>query len=168
MQFRRLRNSLEDRRYRNFPLTQIPSTALQVRTNSSVYGECYETYVCIPNAALISVRRWGGYGKTGTPLIPFYEKDIQMYFNQQLPPWWMFPPMGPTSPSTPPIDPAAQITQWKQSLEALEKAFKKEEKPKDKKPDGSVVGMVLFMLLMSPITGPVVFWLFQQNPLVHR
>lgn len=90
-----------------------------------------------------------------------------MYSNA-LPPWWMFPPMGPTSSTTPPPDPAAQITQWKQSLEALEKAFKKEEKPKDKNPEVSVIGMMLFMILISPITGPVVFWLYSQNPLVHR
>lgn len=90
-----------------------------------------------------------------------------MYFNQQMPPPWLWPQAGPTQ--TAPSDPAATITQWIQSLETLKKAFKEEKKDdKPKKPEVSIIGMTLFMLLMSPLTGPVVFWLFQQNPLVHR
>lgn len=90
-----------------------------------------------------------------------------MFYNSMPP--WMFPPMGPTSPAVNP-DPAAQITQWINSLETLKKAFKEEKKdgPKEKKPDVSIIGMMLFMVLISPITGPLVYWCFQQNPLVHR
>lgn len=93
-----------------------------------------------------------------------------MYLNNSMPPWWAFPPMGPTSPAVQP-DPAAQITQWINSLETLKKAFKEEKKEEKKpsKPDGSVIGMMLFMLLMSPVTGPIIFWFFQQSAgIIHR
>lgn len=93
-----------------------------------------------------------------------------MYYNNSMPPWWALPPMGPTSPATQP-DPAAQITQWINSLETLKKAFKEEKKEERKKegPNASVLGMMLFMVLMSPITGPVVYYFFQLSAnLVHK
>lgn len=81
----------------------------------------------------------------------------------QPPPWWMFPPQGATSNI--PSDPAAQITGWIRSLEELKKAFKEEKKddkkPEKKGPNPNVIGMMLFMLLVSPITGPAMFHFFQ-------
>lgn len=89
-----------------------------------------------------------------------------MYGNyaMQQPPWWMFPPQGPTSPM-PPQNPAEQITGWIRSLEELKKAMKEEKKeekkPEKKGPNPSVLLMMLFMMLVSPITGPAMYHFFQ-------
>lgn len=88
-----------------------------------------------------------------------------MYGYANMPPPWMWPP-GPSTPSSPPQDPVQMITQWQQSLDALKKAFK-EEKKEEKKPDKgftpSIWGTALFMLLISPITGPMMFSYFQAS-----
>ncbi len=80
--------------------------------------------------------------------------------------------MPPPPASNQPIDYVSHITQSIQQLEALKKAFKEEKKPDDKKKSegqASVIGMMLFMILMSPITGPIVFYFFQLSAnLVHR
>lgn len=89
-----------------------------------------------------------------------------MYNN--MPPFNVWYP--PTPPPAGPIDYVSHITQSIQQLEALKKAFKEEKKEdKGKRPDGSVVGMMLFMILMSPITGPIVYYFFQLSAnLVHK
>lgn len=88
------------------------------------------------------------------------------YPNTMIPPPWMWP-QGPQSPSTPPMNPAEQITNWIKSLEELKKVMKEgDKKPddkKDNKPKGNpqVVLMALFMLLIAPITGPAMYHFFQ-------
>lgn len=68
----------------------------------------------------------------------------------------------------PSSNPLEQIRLWKQSIEELEKAFKKEEKKDDKDKDKdkkkqeiSVPALALFLLLMSPITGKIMLGFFQ-------
>lgn len=83
-------------------------------------------------------------------------------YQNSIPPPWMWP-SGPST--TPVLDPAQQITGWIRSLEELKKAFK-EEKKEEKKKDGpipSVFGMMLFMLLIAPITGPLMYHFFQMG-----
>ena len=85
------------------------------------------------------------------------------------PPWGVAPQQSgvvyvPSPPTGPPPDPVAMITQWKHSLEAMEKAFKKEEKKDDKKPRGQdlqVLNMMFLMILLSPITGPLMSYFFK-------
>lgn len=85
-------------------------------------------------------------------------------FNQ-----WGYPPQQPVVFIPPQNTPSGfdidGITRQIAGLEALKKLMKeekKDDKPKEaKKPDGSVIGMMLFMLLMSPITGPFIYMLFQ-------
>lgn len=72
------------------------------------------------------------------------------------PPFWGWPP----APSTP-VDPFSQINQTISWLEHMKKSLKEDKKPEDdkkKKPPASeVIAMVLFMTLMSPIVGPIVY-----------
>lgn len=83
------------------------------------------------------------------------------------PPWGFSPPQSgvvyvPQPAPGPAPDPLQQIVQWKHSLEQLEKAFKKEEK-KDSKPrggDANVLNMMFLMILLSPITGPLMSHFF--------
>jgi len=89
-------------------------------------------------------------------------------FNQ---PYGGWPPQYPNQPvvfippsnTTPPSNPLDQIREWKHSLEELEKAFKKDEKKDDKKkPEPlSVPSVMLLMILLSPITGPIMSRFFQ-------
>lgn len=82
-------------------------------------------------------------------------------YNNTMPPPWMWP----SQPSAAPLsNPAEQITGWIKSLEELKKHFKegdKKDDPKKKGQDVSVISMMLFMLLIAPITGPAMFHFFQ-------
>lgn len=81
-------------------------------------------------------------------------------YQNNMPPW-----MWPTGPSSPSQDPAQQIAGWILSLESLKKHFKEEKKDEKKKepPVPSVFGMMLLMLLVSPITGPMMYHFFQMT-----
>jgi hypothetical protein len=83
-----------------------------------------------------------------------------MYYQNTMPPPWMWP-SGPTS--QPQLDPAQQIAGWITSLEALKKHFKEEKKPDDKKKpeQPSLFGVALLMILISPVTGPLMYRFFQ-------
>lgn len=86
-------------------------------------------------------------------------------------PWFGMPqPTGvPQPPPQMPPDPVAVISGWIKGLEELKKAVKEEKKDDDKKkpekkaPDMSLFAMCLFMLLVSPITGPTMYHFFQQS-----
>lgn len=84
-----------------------------------------------------------------------------MYYNQMggMPPYMPWYPPQPQT--TAPVDPVAQISQWITGLEALKRSFKEDKKPDDEKkkkpPASEVVAMILFMTLMSPIVGPIVY-----------
>lgn len=84
-----------------------------------------------------------------------------MYYQNTMPPPWMWP-SGPSS--QPQLDPAAQIAGWITSLKTLEEHFKnKEKKPDEKKktPQPSMFGTALLMILISPVTGPLMYRFFQ-------
>lgn len=103
-----------------------------------------------------------GASVTRSPhLVNFPKKEITMYGYNNMPPPWMWG-MGPPSQAAP-QDPVTMITQWQTSLDALKKAFKEEKKddPKKKGQDVSVISMMLFMLLIAPVTGPAMFHFFQ-------
>ena len=60
------------------------------------------------------------------------------------------------------------ITRQIAGLEALKKLMKEEkkdsgDKPKDKGGDLQVVNMMLLMILVSPITGPIMSWFFHKG-----
>lgn len=87
-----------------------------------------------------------------------------MFYNNQPPmgpymPWWPQPPTP-----TPPVDPFQQINQTISWLEGMKKYYKEDKKPDDDKkrktPASEVVAMVLFMTIMSPIVGPIVYHFF--------
>lgn len=76
------------------------------------------------------------------------------------------PPMGPFipwgAPPTPtPSDPFQQINQTISWLEGMKKYYKEDKKPDEEKkkrpPTSETLAMVLFMTLMSPIVGPIVY-----------
>lgn len=72
-------------------------------------------------------------------------------------PWYPPPAQGNTNP-------ADQIAGWITSLEALKKHFKEEKKDdlKPKKGDQpSILAVALFMLLVSPVSGPVMYYFFR-------
>lgn len=76
------------------------------------------------------------------------------------PPWaWGYPPMQPQN-NAPDLN---TIREWAKTLKEWEKDLKgkDEKKPEGKGPSPSVISMMLFMLLMSPITGGLVFELFK-------
>lgn len=91
--------------------------------------------------------------------------------NNMPPPPWMWPP-GPAMPAATPQNPVDILTGWQRSLDELKKAFKEEKKDDGKKKagaDGSVISMMLFMLLISPITGPSMYYFFQLSiGLLHK
>lgn len=81
-----------------------------------------------------------------------------MYGNSMPPPWaWGYPP--PQS-NTPDLN---TVRQWMKDLKEWEKELKgsTEKKPDSKTPNASVVAMMLLMLLLSPITGPSMYYFFQ-------
>lgn len=82
-------------------------------------------------------------------------------YNNTIPPWMW--PQGQTQ-SQPSPSPVQQITDWIRGLEELKKSMKEEKKDEKKKgPEVSGIGLVLFMLLIAPITGPSVFYFFQMS-----
>lgn len=91
-------------------------------------------------------------------------------------PWGAPPQSGviylPTPPSTSGGFDIDGITRQIAGLEALKKLMKeekKEDKKDDKKSDPSVVSMCLLMILVSPITGPLMskFFTMGINMLPH-
>lgn len=84
-----------------------------------------------------------------------------MYPNMAMPPpWaWGYPPAPPqqTAPDL------STIREWMKGLKEWEKELKGEEKkkPDAKGPSPSVISMMLLMLLLSPITGPSMYYFFQ-------
>lgn len=83
-------------------------------------------------------------------------------YNMSMPPPWMWP-MGPSTPASPQVNPVQQITDWIRGLEELKKSMKEEKKddPKKKNQDVSAISMMLFMLLIAPVTGPAMYHFFQ-------
>lgn len=79
-----------------------------------------------------------------------------------MPPFWGYPPMPPPQPNQ---DPVTTITSWIRGLEELKRHVKEEGKdkkaPEKKGPNASLVSMMLLMLLLSPITGPCMYYFFQ-------
>jgi len=86
----------------------------------------------------------------------------------------MYPWGGPQSgvvyvPTPPPASGGFDIdsiTRQIAGLEALKKLMKeekKDDKPKEPKNDLQVVNMMLLMILVSPITGPVMSWFFHKG-----
>lgn len=77
-------------------------------------------------------------------------------------------PGGAQQPNASPFD-INGITAAIQGLEMLKKQFKEEKKDEKKKPEmPSVFGVVVLLLLLSPLTGPVVFSFFQWGArLIH-
>jgi hypothetical protein len=62
------------------------------------------------------------------------------------------------------------VTSWISQLEGLKKALKeekKDDKPKKDAPGGGVILTAMFMLLVSPITGPAVFYFFKLSGMMH-
>lgn len=58
------------------------------------------------------------------------------------------------------------ITRQIAGLEALKKLMKedkKDDKPKEKSNDLQIINMMLLMILVSPITGPVMSWFFHKG-----
>lgn len=90
-------------------------------------------------------------------------------YQNAIPPPWMWPP-GQSATTR---DPASEITGWIRSLEELKKALKEEKKEDKKKeqPVPSVFGIMLLMLLVSPVTGPGMYYFFRMSlnllPTVH-
>lgn len=86
------------------------------------------------------------------------------------------PPMGPYMPwfppptQTPPQNPVEAISTWIKGLEELKKSFKEEKKDEKKKTDTpGVIATALFMMLISPVTGPIIYYFFQlSGSLLHR
>lgn len=77
---------------------------------------------------------------------------------------------GPYSPVIiPPTsnDPIEVVTRQISSLEALKKALKEEKKDddpkkkKDRESNPAIINMMFLMLLLSPVTGPIMFKFFQ-------
>lgn len=93
-----------------------------------------------------------------------------MYGYNNIPPPWMWG-QGPTTPTAPQLSPVQQITDWIRGLEELKKSMKEEKKdePRKKGPHTSVLSCMLFMLLVSPITGPTMYYFFQLSVgLLHK
>lgn len=83
---------------------------------------------------------------------------------------WGFPQYPPQQPiyipNPPNSDPVETITRWQVALEQMKKNFKDEKKDddkkdKDKQADPKVVNIMLLMILVSPITGPIMSHFFQ-------
>lgn len=94
-----------------------------------------------------------------------------MYNN--MPPfmWGGYPGFPPAAP-TPSQDPVTMITSWIRGLEELKKSMKEEKKDDPKKKDSpgpGIISMALLMLLLSPITGPAMFYFFQLSlGIIHK
>lgn len=81
-------------------------------------------------------------------------------------PWW--PPNNPPTP----VDPFTTINQtisWLEGMKKHLKEDKKEDDNKKKRPIASeMLAMVLFMTIMSPIVGPVVYHFFSLTRVMIR
>lgn len=81
-------------------------------------------------------------------------------YQNTIPPPWMWP--GGQTQTQPQASPVQQITDWIRGLEELKKSMKEEKKDDKKKgPEVSGIGLMLLMLLISPVTGPIMFYFFQ-------
>lgn len=70
------------------------------------------------------------------------------------PPPYFMPPYMPQQSTTNPVE---EITRWQSALEQMKKAFKEEKREEKKKegPNLQVMNVALLLLLLSPITGPM-------------
>lgn len=86
--------------------------------------------------------------------------------NAPTPPWWFGPPQ-PVNNTFPDLH---SLREYIKNLKDLEKDLKgKDEGPKKKGPDVSVFSMMLLMLLLSPITGPSMYYFFQLSlGIIHK
>jgi hypothetical protein len=96
-----------------------------------------------------------------------------MYANCMTMPQYPPPFMWPGGPySQPQRNPVEEITNWIKGLEDMKKHFKeekKDDKKEKKSPAPSVIGTALLMLLLSPITGPMMFYFFQLSlGIIHK
>lgn len=93
-------------------------------------------------------------------------------YNNMPPFMWGGYPGYPPTPPAPSQDPVTMITSWIRGLEELKKSMKEEKKDDPKKKDHPIPGVfsiTLLMLLLSPITGPVMFSFFQLSlGLIHK
>lgn len=85
-----------------------------------------------------------------------------MYNTMAMPPPWMWYPPNPAPQqnNTPDLN---TVRQWMKDLKEWEKELKgkDEKKPESKGPSPSFISMMLLMLLLSPITGPSMYYFFQ-------
>lgn len=99
------------------------------------------------------------------PISKFPKKEeITMYGNSacyNMPPPWMWGGQNTPPPAMPDLN---TVRSWMKDLKEWEKDLKgKDEGPKKKSPDVSVFSMMLLMLLLSPITGPSMYYFFQMS-----
>jgi len=74
------------------------------------------------------------------------------------------PPPYPWYPPASQVPKISDIQDWIRSLKDLEKSLRGEEKKDEKKPKEpkvSVFGVAALMLLLSPITGPAMYYFIQ-------
>lgn len=85
-----------------------------------------------------------------------------MYNNMNMPPPWMWGGYAPQPASNSAPD-LSTIREWARMLKDWEKEIKGDEKkkPESKGPSASVISVMLLMLLLSPITGPSMYYFFQ-------
>lgn len=85
-----------------------------------------------------------------------------MYNNMSMPPPWAWGGYAP-QPTQPAVPDLNTIREWSRMLKDWEKDLKgkDEKKPDSKGPSASLVSMMLLMLLLSPITGPSMYYFFQ-------
>lgn len=85
-----------------------------------------------------------------------------MYNTMGMPPPWMWGNYNPSPPATPSMPDLSTVREWSKVLKEWEKDLKgNEKKPESKGPSTSLISMALLMLLLSPITGPAMFYFFQ-------
>lgn len=84
-----------------------------------------------------------------------------MYQNMSMPPPWAWGGYAP-QPAQPNVPDLNTIREWSRMLKDWEKDLKgNEKKPEVKGPSPGVISMMLLMLLLSPITGPSMYYFFQ-------
>lgn len=74
-----------------------------------------------------------------------------------------YPWFGPPAPTTPQMPDLHSLREYIRGLKEWEKELKGDEKkkPESKGPNASVISVMLLMLLLSPITGPSMYYFFQ-------
>lgn len=76
----------------------------------------------------------------------------------------IYVPAPPSAPGGFDIDGITRQIAGLEALKELMKEEKKDDKPKDdKKGDLQVVNMMLLMILVSPVTGPIMSWFFHKG-----